>query len=115
MSYVRLGMRIYLFARERRTRAVTPRGIADERREVPDDQHHCMTEVLELSQLSQRHRVTEVEIGRGGIYAELDAQRTVLAQLLEKVGLRNEVGNSALDDVHLLGRRAHSCSPCGLP
>ncbi len=51
------------------------RGVADARGVVADDQHDPVAEVLELAQLAQHHRVAEVDVRRGGVDAELDAQR----------------------------------------
>ena len=76
---VGLGVRVDLLERERRPRGVAARRVADERREVADDEHDRVAEVLELPQLAQRHRVAEVQVGRGRVDAELDAQRCALA------------------------------------
>jgi hypothetical protein len=40
-----------------------------------------MTELLELAQLAKDHRVAQVDVRRGGIDAELDAQGPALAEL----------------------------------
>ena len=53
-----------------------PRGVSDSCREVADDEHGGVPLVLELAQLSQRHRPPERHIARGWIDAELHAQGT---------------------------------------
>ena len=44
-------------------------------------------EVLELPQLAQRNRMAEVQVGRGGIDTELDAQRPAALELALEIGL----------------------------
>ena len=51
-----------------------------------------MPGVLELAQLVQDHGVTEVKVGRGGIDAELDAQRPALAFGHGELGREGAVG-----------------------
>ena len=63
---------------EHRAQARAPRGVADARGVVADDQHHPVPGVLELAQLAQHDRVAEVDVGRGRVDPELDAQRPAL-------------------------------------
>ena len=49
-------------------------GIADAGGEVADDQHGDMAGILEGPQLAEQQRVPQVDIGAGGVDAELDAQ-----------------------------------------
>ena len=77
---VGLRVRVDLLARERRAGRVAAGRVADERREVADDEDDGVPEVLELAQLAQRHRMTEVQVGRGRVDAELDAQRDARAR-----------------------------------
>ena len=46
-----------------------------------------MAEVLELAQLLQDDRVAEVDVGRGRVEAELDAQLAPLARGLRELAL----------------------------
>ena len=80
---VDVGLRVLvdLLARERRARRVAARGVADERREVADDEHDGVPEVLELAQLAQRHGVAEVQVGGGRVDAELHAERPPAREL----------------------------------
>ncbi|CAM2144483.1 hypothetical protein PT2222_160058 [Paraburkholderia tropica] len=72
---IRLGVRLDLLARERRTRGVAARRVADQRGEVADQEDHGMAEILQLAHLVEHDRVADVDVGRGRIEAELDAQR----------------------------------------
>ena len=54
---------------------VAPGGIADHRGEVADQEDHLVAEVLHLPHLVQHNGVTEMDVRRGGVEAELDAQR----------------------------------------
>ena len=54
-------------------------------------------ELLELSQLLERDAVAEVDIGRGRVDAELDAQRTVFLEFGEEVFLVDNLGGASLE------------------
>ena len=49
-----------------------------------------MAQVLQLAHLVEHHRVAEVQVGRGGVHAKLDAQRHTrglrAGQLLHPIG-----------------------------
>src|SRR5439155_818634 len=53
----------------------TPARVANQGREVADDQHRLVPEVLKLAQLLERHRVPEMNVRGGRIHPELHAQR----------------------------------------
>ena len=78
-----------------------PLGIADARGVVADDQHDLVAGVLELAQLAEHDAVAEVQIGAGGIDAELDAQRPAQRQLALELAVGKRV-----DDVAQAGREA---------
>ena len=59
-----------------------PLGIAHARGVVADDQHHRVAEVLELAQLLEHDREPEVDVRRGGVDAQLHAQRTAQFELV---------------------------------
>jgi hypothetical protein len=68
-----------------------------------------VAEVLEVAQLVDYNGVAEVQVGRRGVEAELDAERPLLAELFCELGLANQlVGtptdglNGLLDGGHLL-------------
>ena len=54
-------------------------GIADAGGEVANDQHGRMARILKRPQLAEQDRVAQMDIGAGGIDAELDPQRAAVA------------------------------------
>ena len=50
-------------------------GVADQRGEVADDEHHAVTEFLKLLHLPDQHGVAEMQIGRGRVESDLDDER----------------------------------------
>jgi hypothetical protein len=94
-----------LLGLEHRTGARAPARIADPGGVVADDQHDSVAEVLKLAQLLQDDRVTNVDIGRGRVHAELDAQRPAERQLALEPPLRQAIDGVAREPVGPLGRR----------
>lgn len=66
------------------------RRVADQSRAVADNQRHAMAEVLELTQLAQRHRMAEMDIGRRGVDAEFDIELSATLEFLEKQAFGHE-------------------------
>ena len=64
-----------LLAGQRRARFGNAGGIADHRGEIADQEDRGVAHVLKMFQLAQHHGVAEMKIGRGGVDAEIDAQR----------------------------------------
>ena len=75
LRVVGLGVGLDLLARQRRPRGVASGRVADHRGEVADQEDHRVPEVLQLPHLVEHHGVAEVDVGRGRVEAELDAQR----------------------------------------
>ena len=88
-----VGLRVVadLRATQGRARAAAPGRVADHGGEVADEEDDRVTQLLEGAQLVQRHRVTQVEIGRRGIAAVLDAQGPSLSQPLDELRLAHQV------------------------
>jgi len=88
-----------LLGRERRSRAVTPRGVADQAGEVADQEDHLVAQILQLSHLVEHHRVADVNVRRRGIQSELDAQGPACGfgsgQLLDPLILRQQFFGTA--------------------
>ncbi len=61
-------------AAERRAGCVASRGVADESGAVADEEDDGVAQILKVLELADEDGVAEVEIGRGGIKAGLDAQ-----------------------------------------
>ena len=66
-----------------------------------------MAEVLELAELLQDHRVAEVDVGRGGVQAELHAQRTALRELALQLTGREAVDGVAREERGVRGGGDH--------
>ena len=73
-------------------RLAAARRVADARRVVADDEHRDVPGVLELAQLVEDDGVAEVDVGRRGVDAELDAQRPALALGEVELGLEGALG-----------------------
>ncbi len=69
-------------------------------------------QVLELAQLAQHDRVAEVDVGRGGIDAQLDPQRPPLGQLLLQPALGERVDGVAGEEAGLFARRYPTWGQC---
>jgi hypothetical protein len=99
---VGLRVRLDLLARERRARRVAAGRIADQRREIADQEDHRVPEVLQLAHLVQHDRVADVDVGRGRVEPELDAQRLAggraARELLRELFLDQQFVDTALRD-----------------
>ncbi len=73
----------------RRTRLGLPGGIADHGGEIADEKNGRVPFILKVLELAQDDGVAEVQIGRGGIDAKLDAQR--LARFSRALELRAQL------------------------
>ena len=69
-----LGIGLHLGRAELHPGGALARGITDTGREISDDQHGGVAGVLEGPQLAKQDRVAEMDVGSGGVDAELDAQ-----------------------------------------
>src|SRR5207253_1234947 len=76
-----LRVRVENLARKDRPLVRTPRRVADARGVVPDDQNDRVAGALKLRQSVEDERKPEVDVRRGRIDAELDAQWTSELQL----------------------------------
>ena len=107
LAHIGLGIGLDLLLRKLRTGGVLARGIANQRGTVADDEGDVVAQVLELTHLAQRHGVAKVQVGAGGVDAELDVEGLALLKLLAKVGLGNDLRGARGDDTHLLVNRQH--------
>jgi hypothetical protein len=91
LAVVGLGVRLDLFARQRRPCDVAARRVADHRSEVADEEYHAMPQILQLAHLVQDHGMAEMNIRGRRVQAQLDPQGRALGlrarQLLQPFGL----------------------------
>ena len=90
---------------------VAARWVADQGRVVADDDDGRVTQLLELTELAQGDRVSQVDVDPGRVDAVLDAQRAVLAdrafELLEEFGFGDDLLDPAFQDRKLFGDIPH--------
>ena len=112
---VGLGILLDLLAGKLRARRVAAGRIADERGAVADDEGHLMPQILELAQLAQGHRVTQMDIGGRRIDPKLHVQRHAALELLQKRRFGYDLGRTGFDNVQLFLRSKHGyLSACRL-
>jgi hypothetical protein len=104
---VRLRVRLDLVGRELRPGLLLAGRIADERREVADDEHRGVARVLELPELAEHDRVAQVDVGRARVDAQLHAERSALLELLQQLLLGVDVDGAPEEVLQLLARRFH--------
>lgn len=107
LAHVGLGVSLDLLLRKLRAGGVLARRVADQRGAVADDEGDVVAQVLELTHLAQGHGMAQVQVGAGGIDAELDVEGLALLKLLAKVGLGDDLSGARGDDTHLLVDRQH--------
>jgi len=73
-----------------------------------------VAEVLELPHLAQRDGMAEVEVRCGGVDAELDVERISPFELLPEPGDRDDIVDTARDDMELFfyGKHRHWLLAC---
>jgi hypothetical protein len=98
---VRPRVRVDLLGRQGRPRGVAAGRVADECREVADDEHDRVPEILELAQFAKRDGVAEVQVGGRGIDTELRAQRPPDAKFAQQILFGHESGDAASDNMKL--------------
>ena len=84
-------------ARRNGTRAAPAGRVADLRREITDDEHHIVPQLLELTHLVEEHRVPEMKVRPRRIEACFDLERLAAVQTLEELRLDVQVDHAALE------------------
>ncbi len=56
-----------------------------------------MPEILQLAHLVEQHGVSQVQVGRGGIEARLDAQRATQLELFDQFGFEQQLFAATFD------------------
>ncbi len=97
------------FPRERRPGDVAAGGVADAGGAVAHDEDHVVAHVLEVLHLAEEHGVAQVQVGRGGIEADLDFQRPADADARLELFLADELDEALLEirDLFFQGVPAH--------
>ena len=110
-----IGFRIALdlLARQRLAGLGASGGIADHRGKVADQENDGVARALKVAQLFQRQAVTEMQVGRGRIHPELDAQRPSERDLRRQLGRRNNLGGPAGERSRLFNRLIFVHFPLG--
>jgi hypothetical protein len=71
-----------------------------------------MPELLQLAELVEQHRVTEVEVGSRRVEARLDAKRDALRKPRHELRLDQQLVGAAFHDLQRVGYRRHIQSGC---
>ena len=114
LRLVGLGVALDLGRRQRRARLRSTRRVADHRREIADDEDHRVTQILEVLHLADEHRVTQVQVRRRRVEADLHDERAPEgepgAQVVEADDVDTALGETfdLLVDGH---RRIHALLP----
>ena len=90
------GVLFDLLGREDRSGVRTATGVTDASGEVADDEHDDVAGVLELPQFLQHDGVTQVDVGRGGVDAELHPHGTAELELVLELACGQRVDGVAL-------------------
>ena len=111
------GVAVDLLGLEHRPQRRAPRRVADARGEVADDQHDGVAGVLELAQLLQHDGVSEVDVGRRRVDAELHPQRPPVRGGLRELALAARPAGSESTALRSRNRRPSradlsSAGPC---
>ena len=105
LGAVGLRIRADLVPRERLPRIGSSGRVADHPREVPDDDHHVMAQILKVSKFLEDDRVAQMQIRCSGIQPELDDERTLgrarSLELRTQLRLDDEIGDATADDAQL--------------
>ena len=111
-NLILIGFRVPqdLLPRKRRSRRVLAARVTDHPREIPDQELDVMAQVLKLAQLVDHHRVTEMQVGRSRVQAELHSQRPSGFELFAQLGFDDQFIAAALDDSQLVVDVAHGCA-----
>jgi hypothetical protein len=114
---VGLGVLVDLLAGERLAGDGAAGGVADQRREVADEEDDLVAEVLKVLELAHEHGVPEMEVRRGGVKASLDAERTAggagLLKALAEVRDADDFSGAFLQEVELFFDRGEGVGGIG--
>ena len=100
---VGLGIGHHFIVRQLRTRGGTAARIADHRREIADDENALMTEILELTQLLQSHRMAEMNIRRRRINPELHPEGATRGEFFRQFFAADDLRASAAEEFGRFG------------
>ena len=102
LAVIGLSVDLDLFGRQRWAGAVAARRVANHTGEVADQEDDRVAQILQLAHLVEHHRVTDVDVRRGRIQAQLDAQRRAsslgFGQFFDPVVLRQQLFHAPQGD-----------------
>ena len=113
LTAVRVRIALELLPAQRFSSEVPAARIADEAGEVADQEHHVMAKLLELAHLVEKHGVPEVEVGRGGVEAGLDAKRFTAFEFRNQILLHEDLVHTSADDGKRVIEPGQGSSPNG--
>ena len=81
--------------------------VTDHRGEITDDENRLVAEFLELPQLGEAHRMTEMDIGRCWIDPQFHTQGSPQRELGLQLLFTENLGAASKKGGKLIGRRYH--------
>lgn len=108
LRLVGLGVLRDLVARERGAGDVAARRIADQSRNVANQENDRVAKILKVLHLAKKHGVAKMQVGSGGVEAGLDAQRPAQFQALPQLFFADDLRKALAEVSQLLVDRKFS-------
>ena len=107
LCLVRLRVRLDLVGRQGRSGGVAPGGVANEPREIADQEDDVVAEALKHGHPVDQHRVAKVQVRCRRVESSLYPERLAASQLSQQVGFEQHLGGAAAQFSQLLVGRQH--------
>src|SRR3546814_15129549 len=96
---------MYLLGGQRRARDVAPAGITDHGGEIANQKNNLVAQILQLTHFIEYNGMPQMNVGRGGVEPQLDAQRgarsPAAGKLAGKLGLDQQFVATTLGDTQI--------------